>query len=62
MISMPAKKTLHSYTFDYIGVRTVRAASFEEASKLAEEVPVDFTIALIETDDPDPNLNCNQRK
>lgn len=62
MTGQPTKKKLHSYTFDYIGVRTVRAASFEEASKMAEEVPNDFTIALIETDDPDPNLDCNQRK
>ena len=47
-----AKKILHEYTFDYIGVRTVKASSFEEASKLAEELPLDYTIALIDTDDP----------
>ena len=47
------KKILHEYTFDYIGVRTVKASSFEEASKMADsEVPVDFTVELIDTNDP----------
>lgn len=47
------KKILHEYTFDYIGVRTVKASSFEEASKLADyELPSDYTIELIDTDDP----------
>ena len=47
-----AKKTLHEYTFDYIGVRTVKASSFEEASKMAEELPFDYIIELIDTNDP----------
>lgn len=47
------KKTLREYTFDYIGVRTVKASSFEEAAKMADaEVPVDFTVELIYTNDP----------
>lgn len=47
------KKKLYEYTFDYIGVRTVKAPSFEEASKMADaEVPVNFTVELIDTNDP----------
>jgi hypothetical protein len=47
------KTKLHEYTFDYIGVRTVKAKTFEEASKMAEiEVPVNFTVELCETNDP----------
>ena len=50
---MVKKEVLHEYTFDYIGVRTVKATSFEEAAKMADmEVPVDFTVELIDTNDP----------
>jgi hypothetical protein len=50
---MVKKEVLHEYTFDYIGVRTVKASSFEEASKMADmEMPTDFTIELIGTNDP----------
>jgi len=41
-----------TYTFDYIGVRTVKATSFDEARKLAEELPQDYTIEICETNDP----------
>lgn len=46
------KKILNEYTFDYIGVRTVKSSSFEEASKMADmELPTDFTVELIDTND-----------
>ena len=48
---MPQK--LFEYTFDYIGVRTIKAKNFEEASKMADmEVPVNFTVELCESNDP----------
>jgi hypothetical protein len=51
---MVKKEVLHEYTFDYIGVRTVKATSFEEASKMADMgVPVNFTVELIDTNDPE---------
>jgi hypothetical protein len=48
------KEKLYEYTFDYIGVRTVRAKNFEEASRLADnEIPSDFTIAVCDGDGPE---------
>ena len=47
------KTKLYEYTFDYIGVRTVKAKTFEEARNMADfEVPVNFTVELCETNDP----------
>jgi hypothetical protein len=56
------KQKLYEYTFDYIGVRTVRAKNLEEASKLAEDLPSDYTIAICDGDGPELDAIFGKRR